>query len=165
MDNDQGEGKTLAWTEEAKYQFLLRIVAQFKEDGKTINWQRVTMPGRTTKSLQNMWTKINKAVAELEENDANGTPAPTPTKSAKKTATPRKTGGKKKTVTPEAADDDEETCMPAEDVKRTPKKRATSSTPRKSKKAKKDQEDIGQEENAAWLALPSMTPKAEDEDA
>ena len=65
-----------------KFQFLLRIVAQLKEDGKSINWQRLNMPGRTTKSLQNMWTKINKAVADLEETSGSGTtsPAKTPTK-------------------------------------------------------------------------------------
>lgn len=91
-DAEKGDGKVLPWTEEAKvsdpsvlffslfslsyfrkqYQFLLRIVAQFKEDGKQINWSRVGMPGRTTKSLQNMWTKINKQVNDLEEKHNNG---------------------------------------------------------------------------------------------
>lgn len=101
-DTEKGEGKVLPWTEEAKvsdlfcadplhalsnmppkqYQFLLRIVAQFKEDGKQINWSRVVMPGRTTKSLQNMWTKINKAVSDLEEKKGSGDSeaAATPTK-------------------------------------------------------------------------------------
>lgn len=68
----------------SQFQFLLRIVAQLKEDGKSINWQRLNMPGRTTKSLQNMWTKINKAVADLEENGGSGTSSATktPTKRA-----------------------------------------------------------------------------------
>lgn len=58
-----------------QYQFLLRVVAQLKEDGKSINWSRINMPGRTTKSLQNMWTKINKSVSELEEAQDGKSPA------------------------------------------------------------------------------------------
>lgn len=30
------------------------------------------MPGRTTKSLQNQWTKINKTISEMEATAANG---------------------------------------------------------------------------------------------
>lgn len=53
------------------------------------------MPGRTTKSLQNMWTKINKSVADLEEaqNAGGGTIAvKTPTKrvTARKFSAPTK---------------------------------------------------------------------------
>ena len=34
------------------------------------------MPGRTTKSLQNMWTKINKTISEMEAASANGEEIP-----------------------------------------------------------------------------------------
>ncbi|KAK5998516.1 hypothetical protein PT974_00895 [Cladobotryum mycophilum] len=84
------EGKVLAWTEEAKYQFLLRIIAQLKEDGRPIRWERINMPGRTTKSLQNMWTKIKKAVDEIEKETASGTPAKTSAKKASSRGRPKK---------------------------------------------------------------------------
>lgn len=43
------------------------------------------MAGRTTKSLQNMWTKINKQVDELEAQQGNGESAtPTPKKPTRK---------------------------------------------------------------------------------
>lgn len=73
------EGKSSAWTEAAKFQLLLRIVAQLREDGKSINWTKVNMPGRTTKSLQNMWTKINKDILSLvEEGETPETPSKKP---------------------------------------------------------------------------------------
>ncbi|KPM38754.1 hypothetical protein AK830_g7801 [Neonectria ditissima] len=159
-DTEKGEGKVLPWTEEAKYQFLLRIVAQFKEDGKQINWSRVVMPGRTTKSLQNMWTKINKQVSDLEEKHNNGNydyPA-TPTK---KMATPRKPRAKKSEAVVNDGDDDSEGNS-ASAKKPTPRKRAAASeltssrvrichaetdqrtpdsTPKRSVKAKIEEED------------------------
>ncbi|KEY65551.1 hypothetical protein S7711_08231 [Stachybotrys chartarum IBT 7711] len=92
MSPEKGDSKAGAWTEEAKYQFLLRVVAQLKEDGKSINWSRINMPGRTTKSLQNMWTKINKSVSELEEAQDGTSPA-----KPKKVSTPRSTPSKKRT--------------------------------------------------------------------
>ncbi|KAK8932015.1 hypothetical protein VCV18_000546 [Metarhizium anisopliae] len=49
-----------------QFQFLIRIVAQLRENGRSINWQKIDMPGRTVKSMQNMWTKINKMIAEVE---------------------------------------------------------------------------------------------------
>jgi hypothetical protein len=54
-------------------QFLLHIIAQLKGDNnKAISWNKINMPGRTTKSLQNMWTKINKTISEMEAASANG---------------------------------------------------------------------------------------------
>jgi hypothetical protein len=66
----------------SQFQFLLRIVAQLKEDGRSIKWEKINLPGRTTKSLQNMWTKINKQIADFEaqENSGEATPAKTPRK-------------------------------------------------------------------------------------
>ncbi|KHN98116.1 uncharacterized protein MAM_03877 [Metarhizium album ARSEF 1941] len=64
--SDKADGKALPWTEEAKFQLLIRIVAQLRENGRSINWQKIDMPGRTVKSMQNMWTKINKMIAEVE---------------------------------------------------------------------------------------------------
>lgn len=99
MSETENQGKAGAWTEEAKVsiwlhsvfnrclsprlrllqqcQFLLHIIAQLKGDNnKAICWGKINMPGRTTKSLQNMWTKINKTIAEMEAAAANGEEAP-----------------------------------------------------------------------------------------
>lgn len=58
-------------------QFLLHIIAQLKGDNnKAISWNKINMPGRTTKSLQNMWTKINKTISEMEAANANGEEIP-----------------------------------------------------------------------------------------
>jgi hypothetical protein len=62
----------------------LRIVAQLKEDGRSIKWEKINLPGRTVKSLQNMWTKINKQIADFEAQENNGEPTPV--------KTPRKRG-------------------------------------------------------------------------
>ncbi|KAK7402834.1 hypothetical protein QQX98_011426 [Neonectria punicea] len=175
-DTEKGDGKVLPWTEEAKYQFLLRIVAQFKEDGKQINWSRVVMPGRTTKSLQNMWTKINKQVSDLEEKHNNGNyefPA-TPTK---KIATPRKPRAKKSDAV--VNDEDDSDGNTASVKKATPRKRAAASeypyhervfcdveltgfildlTPKRSAKTKKeDQGDIS-------ASIKTEDIKTEDDD-
>lgn len=43
------------------------------------------MEGRTTKSLQNMWTKINKEITEMEnEEGENGPVTPTKVKPTRK---------------------------------------------------------------------------------
>lgn len=69
-----------------QFQFLLRIVAQLKEEsGRSISWTKLNMPGRTTKSLQNMWTKIQKDIAALETG-GDGDAAGTPKKAARKTS-------------------------------------------------------------------------------
>ncbi|KAF4587334.1 hypothetical protein GQ602_004027 [Ophiocordyceps camponoti-floridani] len=44
------------------------------------------MEGRTTKSLQNMWTKIVKEIADIEAKDQGGDGQGTPTKPARKPA-------------------------------------------------------------------------------
>ncbi|KAH7160783.1 hypothetical protein EDB81DRAFT_943595 [Dactylonectria macrodidyma] len=154
-DTEKGEGKALPWTEEAKAsstphanilsilsnisrkknQFLLRIIGQFKEDGKQINWSRVDMPGRTTKSLQNMWTKINKMVSELEtkgvgEANVGGTPT-------RKLGTPRKSRAKKA----QAPTDDESDDNQMSTKKATPRKRAATGTPKRPAKAQKTEHD------------------------
>ncbi|KAL6860095.1 hypothetical protein ACO1O0_004120 [Amphichorda felina] len=148
-DNDVGtEGKSGAWTEAAKalmrtqFQFLLRIVAQLKEDsGRSISWTKLNMPGRTTKSLQNMWTKIQKDIAALETGGEDGAAA-TPKKAAA-----RKPGGKKA-----AAEEDDGEGTPS---KATPKKRgAGANTAAKlAKKPKKEEsdeeEDVKEEESGA----------------
>ncbi|EHK22345.1 uncharacterized protein TRIVIDRAFT_200670 [Trichoderma virens Gv29-8] len=72
MDPGIQEKGASAWTDEAK--FLLRIVAQLKGDGRgiSIKWEKINIPGRTPKSLQNMWTKINKQIAEFEARESGG---------------------------------------------------------------------------------------------
>ncbi|KAH7328219.1 hypothetical protein B0I35DRAFT_12210 [Stachybotrys elegans] len=78
---EKGEGKSGAWTDTAKLQFLLRIIGQLAPQGKGIDWKRIQMPGRTTKSLQMMWTKIRKEISEIEEQQAETTtPVATPRK-------------------------------------------------------------------------------------
>ena len=62
-----------------QFQFLVRIVAQLRENGRSINWQKIEMPGRTVKSMQNMWTKINKLIAEVEQ-ETGETPIKRPTR-------------------------------------------------------------------------------------
>ncbi|KFA67750.1 hypothetical protein S40285_00946 [Stachybotrys chlorohalonatus IBT 40285] len=119
---DKSDSKAGAWTEEAKYQFLLRVVAQLKEDGKSINWSRINMPGRTTKSLQNMWTKINKSVSELEEAQDGKSPA-----KPKKLSTPRSTLSKKRnreSFAERSGDDLDEKPFkkPSKDIEPSPRK-------------------------------------------
>ncbi|PTB60766.1 hypothetical protein M431DRAFT_12616 [Trichoderma harzianum CBS 226.95] len=70
MDCGQLEKGSSAWTEDAK--FLLRIVAQLKGDGRGIKWEKINIPGRTVKSLQNMWTKINKQINDFEARENSG---------------------------------------------------------------------------------------------
>ncbi|KAJ2972470.1 hypothetical protein NQ176_g7139 [Zarea fungicola] len=65
-----------AWTDEARLQFLLRVVAQLQRNGQSIKWNEINMPGRTPKSLQHQWAKIKALVAELEK--ASGQPATPP---------------------------------------------------------------------------------------
>lgn len=66
----------------SQFQFLLRIVAQLKEDGRPIKFEKINLPGRTPKSLRHMWAKINKQIAEFEaqENNGESSPAKTPRK-------------------------------------------------------------------------------------
>ncbi|KAF5018439.1 hypothetical protein F66182_9576 [Fusarium sp. NRRL 66182] len=120
--------KANAWTEEAKNELLLRIIAQLKPEGKSINWAEINMPGRTVKSLQNQWTFFNKKMDALKQESADGTAPNTP---AKKTPG-RKRGPKVK----KAQSEDDEDATPA-DKKPARKRRAPSETPERAAKAVK----------------------------
>ncbi|VUC27211.1 unnamed protein product [Clonostachys rosea] len=99
---DNGKG---AWTEEAK--FLLHIIRHLREKNRTINWSSIKMGERSTKSLQNQWTKVNKQLAELDAQLGESAPS-----------TPNKATGKKgKRVKSEAEYEDG-------DDEPSPKKRA-----------------------------------------
>ncbi|KAG6028613.1 hypothetical protein E4U41_000630 [Claviceps citrina] len=108
----EGGRKVQPWTDEAKFQLLLRIVAQLREGGRPIDWQKINIPGRTTKSLQNTWSLINKSIAAFEEADkANGSGQDGGGRaSPAKNATPRrKTPSKNKALAfHEAQDEDDE---------------------------------------------------------
>ncbi|CAH0048773.1 unnamed protein product [Clonostachys solani] len=101
---DNGKG---AWTEEAKYQFLLHIIRHLREKNRTINWANIRMGERSVKSLQNQWTKVNKQLAELDAQQGESAP-PTPNKA---------TGKKGKRAKPEVDYEDG-------DDEPSPKKRA-----------------------------------------
>ncbi|EJP69506.1 hypothetical protein CRV24_002927 [Beauveria bassiana] len=74
------EAKSSAWTEEARYQFLLRIIGQLQRNGQSIKWDEINIPGRTQKSLQHQWAKIKSQVAELEKAAGQPSDPSTPTK-------------------------------------------------------------------------------------
>ncbi|TQV98724.1 hypothetical protein V2A60_007570 [Cordyceps javanica] len=85
-----------AWTDEARFQFLLRVISQLQRSGQSIKWDEINIPGRTQKSLQHQWAKIKTQVAELEK--AGGQPS-TPTKAKGKAA-----GAKRKAEEPPTPD-------------------------------------------------------------
>ncbi|KOS17545.1 hypothetical protein ESCO_002999 [Escovopsis weberi] len=108
MESGTPETRSNAWNEQAKYQLLLRIIAQTKEN-RPIKWDLINMPGRTTKSLQNMWTRINKEVQELEaQNEGEGSGVATPRKSSAKKSAGRGRPKKSDPIVPEEADDEED---------------------------------------------------------
>ncbi|KAM3451089.1 hypothetical protein MY3296_005596 [Beauveria thailandica] len=88
MTNMAAEAKS-AWTEEARYQFLLRIIGQLQRNGQSIKWDEIKIPGRTQKSLQHQWAKIKSQVADLEKGAGQTSVPSTPAK-AKGTGTKRK---------------------------------------------------------------------------
>ncbi|KAL7899253.1 hypothetical protein HDV63DRAFT_335198 [Trichoderma sp. SZMC 28014] len=104
MDPETPEKSSGAWSESAKYEFLLRIISQLKEDGRSIKWEKINLHGRTVKSLQNMWTKINKQIADFEATQNNG--EPTPAKTPRKRGPPKKKTSKAMTSDNGAVDDD-----------------------------------------------------------
>ncbi|KAM0484176.1 hypothetical protein ACHAPX_001595 [Trichoderma viride] len=104
MDPETPEKATSAWTDEAKFQFLLRVVAQLKEDGRSIKWEKINLPGRTPKSLMHMWAKINKQITEFETAESNG--EPTPVKTPRKRGPPKKKTPKAMGLDNGAVDDD-----------------------------------------------------------
>ncbi|KAH7189465.1 uncharacterized protein B0J16DRAFT_115710 [Fusarium flagelliforme] len=76
--------KANAWTDEAKCELLLRIIAQLKSDGKGINWNEIQMEGRTMKSLQNQWTAFNKRIESIKQTNADSPPPPKKTPGRKR---------------------------------------------------------------------------------
>ncbi|KAM0442876.1 hypothetical protein ACHAQK_003934 [Fusarium lateritium] len=78
--SDSASGKPNAWTEEAKNELLLRIIAQLKPEGKGINWSEIHMENRTVKSLQNQWTAFNKKMEAYKQGSADGSAPATPVK-------------------------------------------------------------------------------------
>ncbi|KAK3177820.1 hypothetical protein K4F52_009424 [Lecanicillium sp. MT-2017a] len=106
------KGNAGAWSEDDKTEFLLRMIAHLKDDSKAINWKEINMRGRSLKSLQGQWTKVNKALAELEKlGDAPMTPSKSPKKA---TPSKRKSG---------ANEDEGQGNEPAQPPKKAPKKR------------------------------------------
>ncbi|SPJ76201.1 uncharacterized protein FTOL_05932 [Fusarium torulosum] len=97
--SDPASGKTNAWTEEAKNELLLRIIAQLKPEGKAINWSEIRMEGRTVKSLQNQWTAFNKKMEAYKHGSADGSAPATPIK---------KTPARKRTPKAKKVDSEEE---------------------------------------------------------
>lgn len=90
------KGKASVWTEEAKvspsashprssftstrhadlfcflqYELLLRVIHQLKQ-GKAIRWSAINMKDRNAKSISNIWTKIGKDIAQLEDLEESG---------------------------------------------------------------------------------------------
>ncbi|KAF5691108.1 hypothetical protein FCIRC_516 [Fusarium circinatum] len=120
--------KPNAWTDEAKNELLLRIIAQLKPEGKSINWSEINMEGRTVKSLQNQWTFFNKKIEAFKAQSNDGS-APSPP--AKKATPGRKRGPKAK----KGADSDEDNVY--ETSKVTPRKRRAPKTPESESKAVK----------------------------
>ncbi|RWA04984.1 hypothetical protein EKO27_g10119 [Xylaria grammica] len=76
---DGGKGK---WTEEEKNQFFLQLIGQAVAGGTKFTYQKVVLPGRTNKALQNFWEKLRKdALAAFEAvggdvGSTQSTPAP-----------------------------------------------------------------------------------------
>ncbi|KAJ4309566.1 hypothetical protein N0V84_011440 [Fusarium piperis] len=142
-------GKANAWTEEAKNEFLLRIIMQLKPEGKGINWSEVQMPGRTVKSLQNQWTAVNKKIEALRQQqqqdggDSTATPA--------KKATPRK----RKTKKIESEDEDDDATYGSA-KKSGSRKRVNTETPERATKAIKAEaaelEDCQVKEKSGFVA-------------
>ncbi|KAH7275319.1 hypothetical protein B0J15DRAFT_519003 [Fusarium solani] len=126
MSEGTPTGKANAWTEEAKNEFLLRIIMQLKPEGKGINWSEVQMPGRTVKSLQNQWTAVNKRIDALRQQQQDGDAAGVPVKKA----TPRKRKANKKV---EYEEDDDGTYVGAK--KSGSRKRSNTETPERAAKA------------------------------
>ncbi|KAF5554319.1 hypothetical protein FPHYL_8463 [Fusarium phyllophilum] len=138
--------KPNAWTDEAKNELLLRIIAQLKPEGKSINWSEINMEGRTVKSLQNQWTFFNKKIEAFKAQSNDGSSPSTP---AKKATPARKRGSKVK----KGGSDEEEVY---ETPKVTPRKRRAPKTPDSESKAVKKElsdtvvkdEDMEDDDNA-----------------
>ncbi|TFB03307.1 hypothetical protein CCMA1212_004588 [Trichoderma ghanense] len=150
MDAAGQEKGALAWTEEAKFQFLLRIVAQLKGDGRgtSIKWEKINIPGRTVKSLKNMWTKINKQISDFEARESSGESS-----AAAAPAQPRKRGRpSKKGLNKEAGLGDEGGDDEALDVKPVALK-------------KRGAEDVDDEKRGPGRKRSKVKPEAVADDA
>ncbi|KAK3177821.1 hypothetical protein K4F52_009425 [Lecanicillium sp. MT-2017a] len=123
--------KTGVWSEEEKIELFYRIFLHFK-DGKAINWKQINMPGRNSKSMTNVWTKINKPITELEKRLAACPDAGTQSVTPKK-ASPAKR--KAKDMDGDAAEED--------DTASTPSKKPGKRKPRTPKKVKAEVSDKG----------------------
>ena len=55
-----------------------------REDGRSINWTCLQMEGRTTKSLQNQWTKIVKEITDMESGEGGLAATPPRAKATRK---------------------------------------------------------------------------------
>ncbi|KAI2624198.1 hypothetical protein GGR54DRAFT_595444 [Hypoxylon sp. NC1633] len=78
-----------AWSEGEKALFYVQVVDQFSNNGRSrINYSKINMPGRTTKSLTHVMNKIRaEAAAYLQSvGDGNGlqSPVASPTKGKSK---------------------------------------------------------------------------------
>ncbi|KAF5698177.1 hypothetical protein FGLOB1_12245 [Fusarium globosum] len=142
--------KPNAWTDEAKAspdhnELLLRIIAQLKPEGKSINWSEINMEGRTVKSLQNQWTFFNKKIEAFKSQSNDGSAPSTPVKKA--------TPGRKRVTKAKKGGSGEEDAY--ETPKVTPRKRRAPKTPDSESKAVKKElsdatvkdEDMDEDEN------------------
>ncbi|QPG94857.1 hypothetical protein C2857_007162 [Epichloe festucae Fl1] len=150
------------WTQEAKYQLLLRIIAQLREGGKPIDWQKIDLPGRTTKSLQNTWSLIKKSIDEFEERgEGEGSP---PSKSATLFAARKKGPSKARAMALEEAqdddDDDDDVEVPG---KSTPRKRgADQMAGHKVKRLKNEPKYDSQEDDIVFKTEPKREDSADE---
>ncbi|OAA81527.1 hypothetical protein LEL_01072 [Akanthomyces lecanii RCEF 1005] len=125
------KGKASVWTEEAKYELLLRIIHHLKKN-RSINWASINMENRNTKSLTNQWTRIGKDIAALEGLDVETDGA---------TSTPKRGSATKRKDAPKKEDDDETPETPV-------RKRGRSAAVKKERgTVKKEEEDEMIDEN------------------
>ncbi|KAJ3538670.1 hypothetical protein NM208_g5806 [Fusarium decemcellulare] len=134
MAETESTGRSNAWTDEAKIEFLLRIIMQLKPDGKGINWNGIQMPGRSVKSLQNQWTSVNKKIDVLRQQqhqDGVASAPATPSSSKKITA------GRRRKVKKNDSEDDEDDGLGSTKKPGARKRRGNTDTPERAAKAVK----------------------------
>ncbi|OTB08160.1 hypothetical protein M426DRAFT_7966 [Hypoxylon sp. CI-4A] len=85
------------WSQEEKTSFLVQVMDQLTKGGASIPFAQVNLPGRTTKSMTHLVSKLRAEVRASMEGNGNGDKLPvTPA------ATPKKANGKKKADGPKA---------------------------------------------------------------
>ncbi|KAJ4138271.1 hypothetical protein NW768_002092 [Fusarium equiseti] len=124
--------KANAWTDEAKCELLLRIIAQLKSDGKGINWNEIQMEGRTMKSLQNQWTAFNKRIEAIKQTNLDSPPPPKKTPGRKR-APKVKAPKAPKHIGSDEEDEDYESVTPRK--RRAPKIEPDAESPESAAKA------------------------------